>query len=136
MHLLNLFFKMFFLPNILMGNVCMITYWVTTADQIKIAWEVNDDYQEGDLFEILLEWVETKHVFNLGTTSDLTFTFYPPRVGHFDVNVRSTRHVDDETILHSAWIVSTNSETSKVDGENQGWRFYAVMPPTGPIVID
>jgi hypothetical protein len=111
------------------------TYWFTSDKVVTVAWGAPDGSQMGDVFEVKVQWVETGHEWAIGTTPELQIDITAPRVGHFDVYVRTKRPVDGGDPLYSEWIVSTDQAVATVDGNPEGWRIYWRMASPGTVVI-
>src|SRR3972149_869105 len=88
----------------------LTTYWYTTDKHATVAWDANSDYQMGDQFELKVVWLETSQAYLIATTPELTYSIRAPRVGHFEIFIRTKRNT-----LTSDWARSTNPTNSTVD---------------------
>lgn len=118
----------------------LFVYWATSSKTKTIGWDKPADHIVGDKYEVRLKWIETGAYFNVGETEAFEINLTAPRVGHFEVYLRTKRILvdnnGDELIKYSRWAVSSNYLDARVNGEAYGWRIYWRMAPPGEVIID
>ena len=114
------------------------TYYGTTADNIKIAWDAGADFNSTtDTYEMALHNPERDITVNvIADLVDNFFTIKCPKTGHWVPRVRTKRIKDDGTFEYSEWSVSTDETVAKVDGVLKGWWIFTWIASTGPITGD
>jgi hypothetical protein len=113
----------------------LTTYWYTTDKKATIAWDANTDYQMGDQFEIKLVWLETSQDYLIVTTPNLTYDLRAPRVGHFEVFLRTVRPSEPLATRYSGWVQTTDPAVATVNGSPKGWILYWQMAAPGGVII-
>lgn len=111
-------------------------YWFTTDKPVTVAWDAGNDYQMGDQFELKIVWLETSQEYTVATTPELSYSIQAPRVGHFEVRVRTVRPSNPEGERYSEWIRSTDPLYALVDTAAKGWIIYWQMVAPGGIIIN
>lgn len=113
----------------------LTTYWYTTDKLATIAWNSNTDYQMGDQFELKAVWLETSTEYSLTTTPNLEYAVRAPRVGHFEIFVRTVRPSAPADLRYSVWARTTDPTHALVDGQPKGWILYWQMAAPGGVII-
>ena len=114
----------------------------TDKDTITVAWGPNDPAEgvEGYQVKLIMTDKDPHTDYARGETAQTQMTIKRPRSGHFDGAVRAFKSCiqDIENCengrLYSDWTVSTDKESSTVDGQPMAWWIYWKLPKPGVII--
>ncbi len=111
-------------------------HWTFTGQTVTLAWDKNEDWIEGDSFEVQIRMLENDQTAALGATALLEFPTVLPRAGHFEFQVRAVRlDPSTQTNVYSEWALSTNPAFAVVNELPMAWVVYCQVAAPGPVVI-
>lgn len=113
-----------------------VTYFGTTDQQIKFAWNTSVGATDKTVYEVKLFNVEkdTEVLIANGKTQDTDITISLPRTGHYILRIRAcSDNTADKKC--SEWVESINPEFATVDGSPRAWWVYGHIASPGTIII-